>query len=71
VSVNGALAGDSNGRARLTRRRVEILRFYYFTNKRPKGAPKHHSWVTPKEIAQKIGMGVSSVKSMLEGETWK
>lgn len=63
--------GEKNGRARLTQRRVEVLRSYYLINKRPRGAPKHHSWVTPDEIARKIGMACSSVRSMLAGETWK
>lgn len=63
--------GEKNGRARLTRRRVEVLREYYRINKRPAGAPKHHSWVTADEIARKIRMAISSVRSMLEGETWR
>jgi len=63
--------GEKNGRARLTSRRVAILRGYYFINKRPRGAPKHHSWVTPDEIAHRLGMAISSVRSMLEGQTWK
>lgn len=63
--------GEKNGRARLTRRRVEVLREYYHLHKRPRGAPKHPSWVTPYEIADKIGMAVSSVVSMLKGQTWK
>jgi len=63
--------GEKNGRARLTSRRVEVLRTYYQINRRPPGAPRHHSWVTPDEIAHKIGMAISSVRSMLAGETWK
>lgn len=63
--------GEKNGRARLTQRRVEILRSYYQINKRPKGAPRHHSWVTPDEIAKRIHMAISSVRSMLDGQTWK
>lgn len=64
-------SGEKNGRARLTQRRVEVLRGYYFINRRPPGAPKHHSWVTPYEIAKRLRMAVSSVASMLKGETWR
>lgn len=63
--------GEKNGRAKLTPRRVEVLREYYQINRRPPGAPKHPSWVTPYEIAKKIKMSLSSVQSMLNRDTWK
>lgn len=63
--------GEKNGRSRLTKWRVEVLRRYYERNKRPNHAPKHDSWVTANEIAHRLHLAVSTVQSMLQGETWK
>lgn len=62
--------GSKNGRARLTWLRARILREYYELHKRPKGAPMHHSWVTIAEIAGRIKMAPSVVRSMLTYKSW-
>jgi len=63
--------GSENGRSRLTRKRAEVLREYYRINKRPLGAPRHYSWVTPAEIARKVGMATSTINALLKGQIWK
>lgn len=63
--------GEKNGRARLTQKRVFIIRSYFEINKRPLGASAHSSWVTQGEIARRLGMATSSIRSLLMGKTWK
>lgn len=70
--MNGALGGESNGHAKLTWARVRKIRLYYWRNKRPKGTPKHESWVTPAEIAKRLHMSVSAMKAILNGKkAWR
>lgn len=68
--MNNQIGGENNPKAKLTQRRVQILREYYELHHRPRGAPRHPSFVTVQEISRKIHMAISSVRSMLRGQTW-